>query len=98
MWAGSAAGARGPAARPFRAPDDPSGQQLEDRHAAGLARAAAARADHEIAAAVGNRRHQMRDQFRAVAAVAIEKHDDVAIRGLRAGPAGAAIAALDEAQ
>ena len=64
-------------------------------HAAALALAAGARADHEIGATLGDRRDEKRDQLRAVAAVAIEKHQDVAIGGgLGAGPAGPAVAAL----
>ena len=65
--------------QPHRRADDPAGKQLMRGHAARLPLAAGARADHEIVSAVGDRRDEARDQLRAVAAVAVEKHDDVAI-------------------
>src|SRR5258708_38087694 len=64
-------------------------------HASGLSLAASARTDRKIVLALDNRRDETRDQFRAIAAVAVEKHDDVVILGgLGASPAGPPVAAL----
>src|SRR5437660_686536 len=63
-------------------------------HAAGFAGAARARADDEIGAAGDNRLAETRDLLGAIAAVAVEKGDDVTILcRLDPGSAGAAIAA-----
>src|ERR1051325_9981644 len=84
--------------QPHRPPDDPAGQELMRGHAARLPLPAAARPDHEIIAAVGDRLDEKRDQLGAVAAVAIEKNDNVAIRGgLSAGPACTPVAAFAQA-
>ena len=77
-----------------RGADRVSGEQLMGVHAAPLAHSASPRADREIRATLGDRRDEKRDRFRAVAAVAVEKHEDLAIgRRLGAGPAGAPVAA-----
>src|ERR1051326_1721580 len=84
--------------QPHRPPDDPAGEELMGGHAAPLPLPTAARADHKIIAALGDRLDEKRDQLGAVAAVAIEKNDDVAIRGgLSAGPAGAPVATFAQA-
>src|SRR5438132_116463 len=70
------------------------GEDLVGAHAVRLAGAAGTRTDHEIGAALGDRRDQFGDQLRAIAAVAVEEDDDVAFPGrLGAGPAGPAVAA-----
>src|ERR1700720_1708690 len=81
-----------------RRADHSPGEKLVSGHAARLSFAADARADYEIAEALGDRLDKARDQLGAITAVAIEKHDDVAILGsLGAGPTGPAIAALAQA-
>ncbi len=71
-----------------------AGEELVRAHAAGLAPAAGARADDEFVFAPRDRRDEIGHQLRAVAAVAVEKYDDVAIAGrLDAGMASPAITA-----
>ncbi len=62
----------------------------------GFALAARARGDDEIEIAGGERRDQRRDGGGIVGAVAVHEDDDVGVVGrLRAGEAGAAVAAAD---
>jgi pimeloyl-ACP methyl ester carboxylesterase len=71
-----------------------AGGDLVRVHAAGFPRAAGTRTNHEIGCAIDNRLDHRGDQLGAIAAVAIEEDDDIAIPcRLGAGSAGAAIAA-----
>ena len=84
--------------QPHRPTHKPAGKELVSGHAAPLPLATAARADHKIVAAIGDRLDETPDQLGAVAAIAIEENDDVAILGgISARPAGAAVAALAQA-
>ena len=79
---------------PQRGTDRIAGEDLVGAHAVRLAGTAGARSDDEIGPSLGDRRDQFGDQLRAIAAVAVEEDDDVAIPGrLGAGPAGPAVAA-----
>src|SRR6185312_14635609 len=72
-----------------------SRRDLQRIHAAGLTFAPGSRADHKIMGARKNWSEQFRHEFGPVAAVAIEKDDDVRVaRRLGAGGAGAAVAPL----
>src|SRR5438067_7480860 len=91
-------GVMNPVEQAHREADHPAGKELMNGHAARLPLSAGARADHEVTAALSNRLDDVRDQFGAVAAVAVKKHDDVAIPGgLGAGATGTAIAVLAQA-
>src|ERR1700733_13776911 len=70
-------------------------KQLLWRDAAGLARPTHARAEHEDGPTGGNRRYQSRDEFRGIAAVAIEENENTGIpaHGGDTGLDGATIAA-----
>src|SRR5207237_5544656 len=84
--------------QPHRPTDEPAGKELVSGHAAPLPLATAARADHKIVAATGDRLDETPDQLGAVAAVAVDKSDNVAILGgVSARPASAAVTALAQA-
>src|SRR5258707_10308847 len=84
--------------KPPRRSDDPTGEKLMCSHAARLPLATGTRADHEVAASVRNRLDEAWDQLRAVAAIAVEKYDDVTILGgLGTGLACPAVTALAQA-
>src|SRR5947208_12467183 len=73
-----------------------TGRDLRERQAARLALAAEPRAVHERGALLDDRGDQCRNEFRTVAAVAVEKQQDLGVRarGGNAGLQGASIAAL----
>src|ERR1051325_4704524 len=65
-----------------------SRENLLQVHAAGLALPAGARTDHEIVRAARDRLDQLRNEFGAIAAVAVEKYHNVALRRNRAHTRG----------
>src|SRR5439155_24816700 len=80
-----------------RGADDAAGNRLMRSHGLLLAYSAGARTDHKVEFAVEDRRHQVRYPLRPVAAVAIEKYQDLRPAFARHGRtlgAGPAIAAL----
>src|SRR6516165_9721440 len=57
--------------------DQTAGEQLVRSHAAFFVQPAGPRADHEVEFAVEDRLHQCRDHLRPIAAIAIEKDQDL---------------------
>src|SRR6202030_619744 len=81
--------------QPDQRADGAASDKLMPAHAAGLALAAGARGDDEVASPLLDRRDQHSDRCGIVGAVAVPEHENISIGGLRAGETSESIAAAD---